>query len=477
MMPMTRQRLSLNRRGWQFLPLLLAFLLLGAGSAGALLQSSSAAPTAAPVTDTYTAPQESAGAERLHLLVGRSLVITSPGRLKRVSIADPNIADAVIVSPSQILINAKAPGGVSLVLWDESDVSQTFDLRVDIDLLGLSQKLREVFPQEPVKLEAAKDVVMISGQVSSKEVAERIFQLVSAASPKAINLLQVPLPPAPGEILLEVKFAEVNRSAISQLGLNIFSTGATNTIGSISTQQFSPPGFSSLTVEAGNPSSTEFRFTDVLNVFAFRPDINLGATIRAMEQKNLLQILAEPNLLTQVGKEASFLAGGEFPFPVLQSGATSNAVTIQFKEFGVRLSFTPTITPEGKIHLKVRPEVSALDFTNSLTLQGFFIPALSTRRVESEMDLEDGQSFVIAGLVDDRLTQTVQKIPLLGDVPILGKLFNSRTKNKTKTELLVMVTPRRVKSLSPGQAPPGPQFPQPFMPPAAPEKSGAPAKQ
>jgi len=409
--------------------------------------------------------------------VGRSLVITSPARLKRVSVADPNIADAVIVSPTQILINAKAPGGVSLVLWDESDVSQTFDLRVDIDLLGLSQKLREVFPQEPVKLEAAKDVVMISGQVSSKEVAERIFQLVSAAAPKAINLMQVPLPPAPGEILLEVRFAEVNRSAISQLGLNIFSTGATNTIGSISTQQFSPPGFSSLTVEAGRPTTTEFRFTDVLNVFAFRPDINLGATIRALEQKNLLQILAEPNLLTQVGKEASFLAGGEFPFPVVQGGATFTAVTIQFKEFGVRLTFTPTITPEGKIHLKVRPEVSALDFTNSLTLQGFFVPALSTRRVESEMDLEDGQSFVIAGLVDDRLTQTVQKIPLLGDVPLLGKLFNSRSKNKTKTELLVMVTPRRVKALAPGQTPPGPQYPQPFLSPAAPEKPGAPDKQ
>ena len=477
MTPMTSHRFSFHPRGWQFLPLLLSFLLLGSGPAGARVQLTSRAPASAPLTDTYTAAQEPAGAERLHLLVGRSLVITSPARLKRVSVADPNIADAVIVSPTQILINAKAPGGVSLVLWDESDVSQTFDLRVDIDLLGLSQKLREVFPQEPVKLEAAKDVVMISGQVSSKEVAERIFQLVSAAAPKAINLMQVPLPPAPGEILLEVRFAEVNRSAISQLGLNIFSTGATNTIGSISTQQFSPPGFSSLTVEAGRPTTTEFRFTDVLNVFAFRPDINLGATIRALEQKNLLQILAEPNLLTQVGKEASFLAGGEFPFPVVQGGATFTAVTIQFKEFGVRLTFTPTITPEGKIHLKVRPEVSALDFTNSLTLQGFFVPALSTRRVESEMDLEDGQSFVIAGLVDDRLTQTVQKIPLLGDVPLLGKLFNSRSKNKTKTELLVMVTPRRVKALAPGQTPPGPQYPQPFLSPAAPEKPGAPDKQ
>ncbi len=474
MMPMTLQRFSLHPRVWQVSVLLLLLLFFAVATAGAGRPLASGASASTP-PHPYTAPQES-GAERLHLLVGRSLVISSPARLRRVSVADPNIADAIIVSPTQVLINAKAPGGVSLVLWDEADVSQTFDLRVDIDLLGLAQKLRDVFPQEPVKLEAAKDVVMISGQVSSKEVAERIFQLVSAAAPKAINLLQVPLPPAPGEVLLEVRFAEVNRSAVSQLGLNVFSNGAANTIGSISTQQFAPPQFEELITQGKNIVSSEFRFTDVLNIFAIRPDINLGVTIRALEQKNLLQILAEPNLLTQSGKEASFLAGGEFPYPVLQSGATSNAITIQFKEFGVRLTFTPTFTAEGKIHLKVKPEVSALDFTNSLTLQGFFIPALSTRRVESEMDLNDGQSFVIAGLVDDRLTQTVQKIPILGDVPLLGKLFNSRAKNKTKTELLVMVTPRRVKALSPGQAPAGPQFPQPFLPSATPEKPGVPGK-
>jgi len=175
--------------------------------------------------------------------------------------------------------------------------------------------------------------------------------------------------------------------------------------------------------------------------------VHLGAVIRALQQRNLLQILAEPNLLTQTGKEASFLAGGEFPFPVVQGGTNFTAVTIQFKEFGVRLMFTPTLTPEGKIHLKLRPEVSALDFANALTISGFLVPAISTRRVETEIELGDGQSFGIAGLVDDRLTRTASKIPWLGDIPILGALFRSMSFQKNETELIIIVTPHLVQPL------------------------------
>ncbi len=415
------------------------------------------------------APSPEADApEALHLMVGRSLVISSPARVKRVSIADPAIVDAIIVSPTQILLNGKAPGAVSLVLWDESGQSQTFDASVDLDILGLNQKIREVFPEEPVRVQASKDVVTLSGRVSSEAIADKILQVASATAPKAISLMQVPTAPTKGEILLEVKFAEVNRAAISQLGLNLMSLPPAKNIGAISTQQFGPPQLigGGLTATSGG-----FTLTDLLNVFIFRPDINLAATIKALQQRNLLQILAEPNLLTETGKEASFLAGGEFPFPVVQPGVGFTSVTIQFKEFGVRLTFTPTLTVDGKIHLHVRPEVSALDFSNALQLSGFLIPALSTRRVETEMELQDGQSFAIAGLVDDRLTQAAQKIPGLGDVPLLGKLFQSRTLNKTKTELLVMVTPRIATPVLPGQLPAGPQFPKKFLPPATPEKS------
>jgi pilus assembly protein CpaC len=203
----------------------------------------------------------------------------------------------------------------------------------------------------------------------------------------------------------------------------------------------------------------------LLNLFLFRPDLNLGATIQDLQERNILQILAEPNVMTETGKEASFLAGGEFPFPVVQPSGGTSVVTIQFREYGVRLTFTPTIMENGIIHLKVRPEVSALDYSNSVTIAGFTIPALSTRRVESEMDLSDGQSFAIAGLVDDRVTTLLSKVPGIGDLPVIGQLFRSKSFTKSKTELLILVTPRIVKPLSAGEVPAGPKFPTPFLAP------------
>jgi pilus assembly protein CpaC len=216
-----------------------------------------------------------------------------------------------------------------------------------------------------------------------------------------------------------------------------------------------------------------------LNIFLFNPNIHLGTAIQALQSKNLFQVLAEPNLMTESGKEANFLAGGEFPYPTIQgtSGGTGgNAVTIQFKEFGIRLAFTPIIAADGTIHLKVKPEVSTLDFSQAVTLNGFILPALSTRRVESEMTLADGQTFAIAGLVDNRVTELMSKIPGIGDVPILGKLFQSKSFNKSKNELLVIVTPHIVRPLSPDQVPHGPNFPQPFLDqikPAQPAASGS----
>ena len=470
--------------------LFVALLLLSGLEARGQQASPAKPPQAEPAQ--REAAQEAEAPERLHLLVGRSLVISSPTRIKRLSIADPNILDAVVINPTQVLLNGKTPGGVSMVLWNESDQSQTFDVFVDMDILGLSLKIKEVFPQEPVQVEANKDVVLLSGRISSKAVADRILQVVSAAAPKVISLMEVPTAPSKGEVLLEVKFAEVDRTALTQIGVNLLSTGATKTIGTTTTGQFGSfgaqtindafgvranpfPNIPSPTAATGpSPSQEAFKSTqtisDVLNIFLFRPDIHLGAIIKALQQRNLLQILAEPNLLTQTDKEASFLAGGEFPFPIVQPGGTGNAISVQFKEFGIRLNFKPTLTEDGMIHLKVRPEVSTLDFANAVTISGTTIPALSTRRVETEMELKDGQSFAIAGLVDDRVTQVASRVPGLGDIPILGHLFRSRSLNKSKTELLVLVTPHIVKPLNADQAPAGPQFPKEFLPPAAPEK-------
>jgi len=448
-------------------------------------QSPATATAAQEPTPAASQAPESSEPQTLHLLVGRSLVITSPSRIKRISLADPEIAEALVVSPTQVLVNGKKPGGVSLLVWDETDQSQAFEVSVDIDVLGLSQKIHEVFPTENVHIDTSKDVVILTGKISSPAVADKILEVVKGAAPKVTSMMEVPPPPT-GEILLQVRFAEVDRTALTQLGANFISTGLGKTPGSITTQQFggvsAPKLNGTFPIRAGGSqpvqATTEQTFSSALNIFLWNPNIQLGVAIQALQSKNLFQILAEPNLMTESGKEAKFLAGGEFPYPTLQSSGTAgsggNAVTIQFKEFGIRLSFTPTLSADGTIHLKVSPEVSTLDFANGIVLSGFSMPALSTRRVESEMNLADGQTFAIAGLVDNRVTELWSKIPGIGDIPILGNLFKSKSYNKSKNELLVIVTPHIVKPLTPDQVPHGPNFPQPFLDQSVPKQPAAP---
>jgi pilus assembly protein CpaC len=431
-----------------------------------------AGQTMAAQTTAVQTAQETGEPQLLHLLVGRSLVITSPTRIKRISLADPSVAEAIVVTPYQVVVNGKAPGGVSLILWDEAGQNQAFEVSVDIDVLGLTQKIHEVFPAEPVQVETSKDSVMLSGRISSAAVADKILEVVKNSTPKVTSLMEVPAAPT-AQILLQVQFASVNRTSMNQLGINILRNFGSNMPMSVTTGQFSPPTLSTTqTVTTnGNTSTTtnsgnQFLISNLLNIAIFRPDINLAVFIQALQDNNLLQILAEPNLLTESGKEASFLAGGQFPYPVLQNvtGGTSGAITIQFKDFGVRLNFTPTLRADGTMHLVASPEVSTLDFTNALQLQGFLIPALAIDRVTSEMDLQDGQSFAIAGLLDNRVIEQLQKIPYIGDVPILGKLFQSRSLQKSNNELLIIVTPHIVHPIPAGQTPPGLMYPKPFMP-------------
>ena len=269
--------------------------------------------------------------------------------------------------------------------------------------------------------------------------------------------------------MLRVRFAEVNRSALQELGASFFTgiLGHENYIGRVTTQQFSAPEFDN---EEG------LVFSDFLNLLVFNTQEQLGGVIRALQTRGLFQSLAEPNLIAQDGKEASFLAGGEFPFPVIQgSGGNNTAITIQFKEFGIRLSFTPTILMGDLIHLKVRPEVSALDFSSGLSIQGFQIPSLITRRAETEIELRDGQTFAIAGLLNNTVTETMSKVPGIGDIPILGLLFRSRARQKDRTELVVMITPHILRTGSIGAAPQLPDLSQPFLGPFDEPLSAAPA--
>ena len=409
-----------------------------------------AAPAAAPAQEGPAAsaqtPAPSApSAAPLRVMVGKSLLINTTERLKRVSVTDPAVADAIVVTPTQILVHGRSPGEVSLLIWDELERSRSFDLRVDVDVTAAAEEEHRVFPDEQINVSPSRSAIVLSGHVSTEDVSKRAAMIAEAYSKNVVNVLTFG-PVGAQEVLLEVKFAEVDRSAITQLGLNILSTGAANTIGTVTTGQFGgfgQPRINDVTGQSG-PFQSQQTISDVLNLFLFRPDIHLGVVVKALEQKNLLQILAEPNLIAVNGKESSFLAGGEFPFPIVQPGQGFTAVTISFKEFGVKLRFTPVITPNGNIHLRVVPEVSTLDFANALTISGFTVPALSTRRAETEFEIQDGQSFVIAGLIDNRVTNLYNKVPGLGDIPILGNFFKSKSAQKSNSELMVLCTARRV---------------------------------
>jgi pilus assembly protein CpaC len=415
-------------------------------------------PQSPPADQPATQPaQENRGAAARDLLVtvGKSVVIDSPVDIARVSVANGDIAEAVVVNPREVLVNGKAAGETSFIVWQRGGDRLFFDLTVRPNATiaqapaeRAKGELRRYLPGQDVNLTFENNTVFLQGTVRDLTSADRAVSIASTLG-KVVNLLYVAVPPTEVQVLLKVRFASVDRSVSTQWGVNLLSTGATNTIGRTSTGQFTPP------VLAVDPDQTKITLTDALNVFLFRRDLNLGATIKALQQQNLAEILAEPNLLAMNGKPASFLAGGEFPYPTLQGGGAGlGAVTIQFREFGVRLTFLPKVTPRGTINLQVTPEVSALDYANGLTFQGFVIPGLTTRRVQTEIELDAGQSFVIGGLLDNRMTENLSKVPGLGDIPVLGKLFQSKSLQRNNTELLVLVTPELVRPIPAGQKTP-----------------------
>ncbi|MCI0354240.1 MAG: type II and III secretion system protein family protein [Acidobacteria bacterium] len=402
------------------------------------------------------------GAVPLRVMVGKSILVNTTDRLIRVSVTDPAIADALVVTPTQLLIHGRAPGEVSLVLWDALERSRSFDLRVDVDATAAAEEIRRIFPGETILVSSSRSAIVLSGHVTTEDVARNAGSVAGAYARAVVNVLTFG-PLGAQEILLEVKFAELNRTALKQFGVNLLSTNG-KLLAETGTGQ-RPPFEINDTDTFGVPTSTvttDRQFAP-LNVFLFRPDVHVGIAIQALQQKNLAQILAEPNLIALNGKEASFLAGGEFPIPIVQGGGNVGNVTIQFKEFGVRLKFTPVIQPNGNIRLRVMPEVSALDFANGVTISGFTIPGLVTRRAETELELQDGQSFVIAGLIDNRVSDVASKIPWLGDIPILGNLFRSSDRQRRNSELLVLVTARRISPAD--QRPDLPKFPQQWLDP------------
>ncbi len=403
----------------------------------------------------------------LSMTIGKSLVIDYPVEIGRISTSSPEVVDAVPATAKEFLLHGKGHGSATVVVWAKTGARTMYNVTVEHNLEPIRKLLSETFPAEDIRIQSGRDSITLVGKVSSKDVADRAVAIATPLAKTVVTNLQIAAAPIEQQIILRVKFIELNRAASMQLGVNLFSTGATGTIGGVSTNQFTPPSLQTIRGTNSNVPNVPpvFNITDALNIFAFRPDLNLGAAIRALQSQDILQILAEPNLTTLNGKEASFLAGGEFPVPILQGGGNAGAVTVQFREYGIRLNFNPIITPNGTIKMYVKPEVSTIDLSNAVSLSGFTIPALATRRMETNVELKEGQSFMIAGLMDDRVTEQMSKLPGLSNIPILGALFKSRQERKTKTELIVIVTPEIVKPYNPDDKLPVPEFPKEWLQP------------
>jgi pilus assembly protein CpaC len=397
----------------------------------------------------------------VRLLVGRSTLVDVATPIARVSLTSPDVADALVTAPTQVLINGKVPGTISMFLWDRSGGIRRYEVIVQRDLARLAEQVTQLFPGESIDVQSNGRDVVLSGSVSNKDVIEKVISVAAGYVEKkdqVVTLLQVRDGGASNQVLLRVRFAEVSRNAMTELGASLFTgaNGYKNVIGRSTTQQFSAPEF--------DTKNGGLVFSDYLNLFLFDAKHQLGTVIKALQNKGLFQSLAEPNLVAESGKEASFLAGGEIPIPIAQGTGGNIAISVQYKEFGVRLNFTPVVTG-NRVHLKVKPEVSTLDYSNAVSLNGFRIPALSTRRTETELELENGQTFAIAGLMNSTVNSTMSKVPGIGDIPILGQLFRSKSAQKNQTELVVMITPEILRNNSPGVTSTLPRMPEKFLPP------------
>jgi pilus assembly protein CpaC len=420
-------------------------------------------------TAEQQSPDNFAGNQVLHILVGHSVVIRTDARLKRVLVGNPAVVTTATTAANELVVTAIASGSSSVVLWQEDNKSRILEVFGDVDVSLLREAVARSFPDQQIQVESEENRIVLTGTATAVPVADQIAKMAVPFSKEVVNSIRIALPGRQKQILLKVKFAQVDRGKLSSYGFNLFSTGAANTLAATGTQQFAPPQLVKNNNSGGStgggtgvPSST-IGLSDLLNIFIFRPDINLGATIKDLQERNLLQILAEPNLLAANGEAARFLAGGELPYPVVSGVAGANTVSVQFKPFGVKLEFTGIIQDDNTIRLKVFPEVSSLDFSNAVTINGFVLPAIATRHAETVVDLRDGQSFGIAGLLDQRTVSQYSKVPGIGDIPVLGLLFRSKTVNKTNSELVVIVTPSIVdpasEPLEPPQVPKGPSAP------------------
>jgi pilus assembly protein CpaC len=434
------------------------------------------APTPPPVATIATVssdPTDFTTANRpeklLHVGVGRSLFFNTKHRLTRVYITNPLVMDSYTSSPNEVICTAKAPGLSSLIVWDEAGGSQTYLISADINVDVLADSLKQNMPTENIHALANEGKIVLTGTVATQALSDAAFKLAGLYSKEVSNALLINSAQIK-QVKLKVRIVEVDRSKLDQFAFNFFSTGGNN-IASTSTTQFpssivasNAGSGSSSGGAAGTAGNKTVAITNALNFLLYSSRFNVGATLQNLETRQVLHILAEPNITTLSGQKASFLAGGEFPFPVVQGGVGGlTSITIQFRPYGVKLDFTPNVNADGTIELKVAPEVSALDYTNAVNISGYTIPALSTRKAETQIVLKSGQSFAISGLLDKRTTDSLGRTPGIASVPILGHLFKSKSINHSTTELIVIVTPSIVDPMTDNSVIEEPDTPIPML--------------
>jgi pilus assembly protein CpaC len=402
-----------------------------------------------PATPLPLAIHTGAAGDVLHITVGRSVVLSSGAPLRRVYVGNPAVLQTYTSGSTEVVLTAKAAGLSSLVLWDESGVSRLYSVFADVDPGALRDSLSEAFPGASIHAEAGEGKIFLTGSVANEAASEAAFKMASLYAKDVVNSLRI-APVHGKQVQLKLRIVEVDRTRLEQLGINIFAGGRT-AIQTTTGQYASTLTSSGSTLTVSSP----------LDLFLYNSKLNVGLTIEDLEQRQILQVLAEPTLTTLSGIPARFLSGGEFPFPVVEGGTSgAAAITIQFRPYGVKVDFTPTVNPDGTIRLKLSPEVSTLDYSNAVTISGFTIPAISTRRAETEVEIQDGQSFIVSGLLDHRTTEIMSKVPGIANVPILGQLFKSKNFNHSVTELVIIVTAAVVDPLtaSPVSTANGPKF-------------------
>jgi pilus assembly protein CpaC len=398
-------------------------------------------PAASPLAAAAVplALQSAAAGDVLHLVVGHSILLVSAAPLRRVYVGNPAVLQTYTSGVAEIVLTAKTPGVSSMVLWDDAGGHRLYTVFADLDPASLQASLQQAFPGASIHAEGGEGRIFLTGSVATDAASDAAVKMASQYAKDVVNSIHID--PVHGkQVQLKLRIVEVDRTRLDQLGINIFAGGRT----AVATTTGEFPS-------SASGSGSSLSVSDPLNVLLYNAKLDVGLTIQDLEQKQIVQVLAEPTLTTVSGLTARFLSGGEFPFPVIQPGGgagSAASVTIQFRPYGVKVDFTPTVSADGIIHLKLSPEVSALDYSNAVTISGYTIPALSTRRAETEVEIRDGQSFVVSGLLDHRTTEMMSKVPGIGDVPILGQLFRSKNFNHSVVELVIIVTASVVDPLN-----------------------------